>query len=35
VRWRQFKDAAHDIHIDQPVEHARWVLEAVDERFFR
>lgn len=34
VRWRQFKDAAHDIHIDQPEEHANWVLQAVDEGFF-
>jgi pimeloyl-ACP methyl ester carboxylesterase len=34
VRWHQFKDAAHDIHIDQPVEHARWVLDAVDDGFF-
>lgn len=34
VRWRQFKDAAHDIHIDQPSEHAGWVLQAVDEGFF-
>jgi pimeloyl-ACP methyl ester carboxylesterase len=34
VRWHQFKDAAHDIHIDQPEDHARWVLEAVEEGFF-
>ena len=34
VRWRQFKDAAHDIHIDQPEEHARWVLQAVEDGFF-
>jgi pimeloyl-ACP methyl ester carboxylesterase len=34
VRWHQFKDATHDIHIDQPSEHARWVLDAVDEGFF-
>jgi pimeloyl-ACP methyl ester carboxylesterase len=34
VRWMQFKDAAHDIHIDQPEEHANWVLKAVDDGFF-
>ena len=34
VRWRQFKDAAHDIHIDQPEDHARWVLQAVEDGFF-
>jgi pimeloyl-ACP methyl ester carboxylesterase len=34
VRWRQFEGAAHDIHVDQPEELARWVLAAVDEGFF-
>jgi pimeloyl-ACP methyl ester carboxylesterase len=34
VRWRKFEGAAHDIHIDQPEELTRWMLEAVDDGFF-
>jgi pimeloyl-ACP methyl ester carboxylesterase len=34
VRWRQFDESAHDIHVDQPDELSSWVLQAVDEGFF-
>ena len=32
VRW--FKDAAHDIHIQRPLELTDWLLEALDGGFF-
>jgi pimeloyl-ACP methyl ester carboxylesterase len=34
VRARSFKDAAHDIHIDQPDELTDWILGALSEGFF-
>lgn len=34
VRARSFKDAAHDIHIDQPDELTDWTLAALSEGFF-
>jgi pimeloyl-ACP methyl ester carboxylesterase len=34
AEFRHFADAPHDIHVDQPIELADWILEALQRGFF-